>query len=131
MTMAKTRKGIGTWYIGYGIFLILCGVAGFASNPTAAKTALISGGTFGTLSALWGVWMLKGGKLLAFLAAFLVTLMLCCVFIWRSTESWQAVADGEPKAFAASLITAMFAASGISLLRLLRARKALVEIADY
>ena len=125
--MAVTRKGIGTWYIGYGVFLIICGVAGFASNPEAAKTALISGGTFGTLSALWGVWMLKGGRLLVFLAALLVTLMLSVVFIWRSTDSWQAVADGEPKTFAASLITAMFAASGMSLLRLLRARKALLE----
>ena len=71
--------------------------------------------------------MLKGGKLLAFLAALLVTLMLAVVFIWRSTVSWQAVANGEPKTFAASLISAMFVASGLSLMRLLRARRALLS----
>lgn len=125
--MEVNRKAIGRWYIGYGVFLIVCGVAGFASNPTEAKTALMSGGTFGTLSAVWGVWMLKGGKMGAFLAAFLTTLMLAGVFIWRSTVSWQAVQAGEPKMFAASLISAMFIASGLSLMRLVRARKALLS----
>ncbi|MGB0370277.1 MAG: TMEM14 family protein [Opitutales bacterium] len=125
--MAGKRTSIGKWYVGYGLFLILCGIAGFASNPTAAKTALISGGTFGTLSALWGVWMLKGGRIGAFLAALLTTLMLTGVFIWRASESWKAAAAGEPKTFAASLITAMCIASAISVVRLLLARSALLS----
>ena len=78
--MGNNRNKIGRWYVGFGIFLIACGLAGYASNPEAAKTALISGGTFGTLSAFWGFCILKGGRLLALLAAGLTTLMLCAAF---------------------------------------------------
>ena len=124
--MNENRKKIGRWYVGFGIFLILCGLAGYASNPAAAKTALISGTTFGTLSALWGFWMLKGGRLLALLAAGLTTLMLCGAFTWRSIVSWQAYSDGEPKLFAAALITAMLFASVASLVQLLRTSKSLL-----
>ncbi len=125
--MNQKRRTIGRWYVGFGLFLILCGVAGYASNPAAAKTALISGGTFGTLSALWGVWMLKGGRLGVFVAALLTTLMLCGAFTWRSIVSWQAVGAGEPKTFAASLITAMLIASILSLIQLFRARPGLMN----
>jgi uncharacterized membrane protein (UPF0136 family) len=125
--MSEIRSSIGRWYIGYGIFLIVCGVAGYASNPAAAKTALMSGGTFGALSALWGFWMLKGGRIPVFIAATLTTLMLCGAFSWRSVVSWQAYADGEPKLFAAILITAMLFASVASLVQLFRARVGLLK----
>ena len=123
--MQKCVK-IGRLYISFGIFLIVCGVAGYISNPAAAKTALMSGGTFGVLSALWGFWMLKGGRLLVLIAAGLTTLMLCGAFTWRSTVSWQAYSDGEPKLFAAILITAMLFGSVASLVQLLRSSKALL-----
>jgi len=64
--------------------------------------------------------MLKGGRIPAFVAALLTTLMLCGAFTWRSIVSWQAYADGEPKLFAASLITAMLVASIASLIQLIR-----------
>lgn len=124
--MQEKRVKIGRWYIGFGIFLAVCGVAGYLSNPAAAKTALMSGGTFGVLSALWGFWMLKGGRLLVLIAAGLTTLMLCGAFTWRSTVSWQAYSDGEPKLFAAILITAMLFGSVASLVQLLRSSKALL-----
>lgn len=122
-----SRKKIGQWYLSYGLFLIVCGIAGYLSNPAAAKTALMSGSTFGILSALWGFWMLKGGRIVAFGAALFTTLVLCAAFSWRSIVSWQAVADGEPKVFAASLITAMLVASVLSLIRLFQARQTLVS----
>jgi len=125
--MENKNVFIGRWYIGFGVFLVLCGLAGYASNPSAAKTALISGATFGTLSALWGFWMLKGGRLFALIAAGLTTLMLCGAFSWRSVVSWQAYADGEPKLFAAILITSMLLASITSLIQLLRSRDALLQ----
>lgn len=43
----------------YGGFLIFAGLLGFAYNPEAAKTALISGGVFGTLFLIYGVAMFK------------------------------------------------------------------------
>jgi uncharacterized membrane protein (UPF0136 family) len=111
----------GRWFVGFGIFLILCGVAGYLSNPAGAKTALMSGGTFGGLSALWGVLMLKGLVWPRF-AAWISTILLVGAFAWRSIAGWTAYAEGQPKLFAASLITAMLAASLASLLVLWRAR---------
>jgi len=114
---------LGRWFIGFGVFLILCGILGYASNPSAAKTALISGGTFGGLSALWGIWMVKGGRLLPFMAATLTTLMLCAAFTWRAIVSWQAVTNGQPKFIAALLISSMLVASVLSLGKLFASRK--------
>ena len=112
----------GRWFVGFGIFLILCGVAGYLSNPAGAKTALISGGSFGGLSAVWGLLMMKGFAW-AKVAAWVSTLLLVAAFAWRSVAGWMAYAAGEPKLFAASLITLMLAASLVSLAVLAR-RKA-------
>lgn len=118
--MKSNKHALGWWYIGFGIFLFLCGVVGYASNPAAAKTALISGSVFGGLSALWGIWMLKGGRVFPLIAAAVTTLMLCGAFTWRAIVSWQAVSRGEPKRFAALLITAMLVGSALSMIRLFR-----------
>ena len=94
----------------YGIFLFAVGLLGYLSNPAAAKTALISGGVFGTLSLLLGFGMFRGIAALRFAAIAMVG-FLSIVFFWRSTVSWMAVAEGEPKVFAAVLISSMLAAS--------------------
>lgn len=112
----------GRWFVGFGIFLILCGVAGYLSNPAGAKTALMSGGTFGFLSVLWGVLMLKGFGW-AKIAAWVSTLLLVAAFAWRSVAGWMAYAAGDPKLFAASLITLMLAASVASLVVLARGKR--------
>jgi uncharacterized membrane protein (UPF0136 family) len=104
----------GRWFVGFGIFLILCGVAGYLSNPAGAKTALLSGGIFGALSALWGGLMLRGFAW-AKIAAWVSTMVLVAAFAWRSIAGWLAYAAGEPKLFAASLITLMLLASLASL----------------
>lgn len=107
--------------------MIVCGLAGFASNPAAAKTALMSGAIFGTLSALWGFWIMKGGRWPVLIAAGLTTLLLCVTFSWRSSISWQAYADGEPKLLAATLITVMLIGSIASIIQLVRSSKAVLE----
>ncbi|MFT5904717.1 MAG: uncharacterized membrane protein (UPF0136 family) [Cryomorphaceae bacterium] len=106
------------WLIGFGVFLFLCGLAGYLSNPVAAKTALMSGSLFGALSVLWG-FLLGKGLGFAKWAALVTTLLLCAVFSWRSIVSWQKFAEGEPKAFAASLITLMLIGSLATVYRLL------------
>jgi uncharacterized membrane protein (UPF0136 family) len=98
------------WLIWFGVFLFLCGLAGYLSNPAAAKTALISGSLFGVLSVVWGLLLAKGFNFAKWIAL-AMTVMLCGVFGWRSVVSWQAVAEGAPKAFAASLITLMLLGS--------------------
>ena len=112
------------YLIVYGGFLIVMGLTGYLSNPEKAQTALMSGGTFGALSILWGVlgarrvrWSLP--------AAMTTTGLLVVVFAWRASVGWLAVLDGHvEKQFAAGLITAMLAASLAMLLGLLKARKA-------
>lgn len=112
-----------TWkyVIGYGIFLIVIGLLGYASNPEKAKTALMSGGMFGTLSIIWGAVMAKG-KAWGRYAAIATTSLLAVVFGWRAFMGWQAVLVGQPKLIAASLISSMLLASLILLPLLFRKR---------
>lgn len=108
----------GKWIIAYGLFLIVAGVTGYLSNPEKAKTALLSGGTFGSLSILLGVLYLRGLKW-AHLAARGTALFLAAVFLWRSVVTWEKALSGAPdKTFAAALITSMLLAS-VSLFGLL------------
>lgn len=101
--------------IGYGAFLVGIGVIGYLSNPEKAATALISGGTFGALSVVWGA-LLRRGLGWARWAARAMTAFLTAVFTWRATVSWMAVLGGQPeKTVAAALITAMLAASVVTL----------------
>lgn len=111
---------LGTWLLGYGTFLVVAGAVGYLSNPEKAATALISGGTFGALSAAWGL-LLRSGRGWARWAAIATTGFLALVFTWRSMASWLAVVDGQPqKLVAAALITAMLLASVVTLAVLVR-----------
>ena len=109
---------LSNWLIGYGIFLFLCGLVGYASSPTTAATALMSGSLFGGLSVAWGILLGKGMGLARW-GALMTCVMLCGVFGWRSTVSWQAVANGNPKLLAASLITLMLVGSIATVVKLL------------
>ncbi len=107
----------------YGGFLIVMGLAGYLSNPEKAKTALMSGGTFGALSILWGVLGARGVRW-SLPAAITTTGLLALVFAWRASVGWLAVFDGKSeKLFATVLITAMLAASAAVLPALFRSFK--------
>ena len=95
----------------YGAFLILAGIVGFLSNPEKAKTALMSGGTFGALSIIWGALGFRG-KRWGLNAGWITVCFLSFVFVWRSAVTWKAYFGGNPeKFFAAILISSMLAAS--------------------
>src|SRR5947208_4707093 len=107
----------------YGAFLIVMGLLGYLSNPEKAKTALMSGGTFGALSIVWGVLGARGVRW-TLPAAAVTTGLLALVLVWRASVGWLAVIDGKREnIFAASLITLMLAASVLMLLCLLKSRK--------
>lgn len=111
--MAKTR--LGRCIIVYGLFLALIGLLGFLSNPEKARTALISGGTFGSLSLIWGFLVLKR-VWWAPTAAAVTTAFLLLVFTWRASVGWIAYFGGESeKLVAASLISLMWLGSLILL----------------
>lgn len=119
---AKTSRSL----VFYGIFLILIGVLGYLSNPEKAKTALMSGGTFGSLSMLWA-FLGKRQWRWSLMAARVSTLFLAVVFIWRSTVTWGKVIGGAPeKTFAACLITSMLIASVI-MIRVLFSDRSLLK----
>ncbi len=115
------KTNFAKWMIAYGIFLVLMGGAGFLSNPEKAKTALMSGGTFGGLAVVLG-WLAQRGATWPRGAALALTTMLTGVFCWRSSVSWMAFAGGQSeKLVAALLITAMGLASVAMLITSLRA----------
>ncbi|MGA0848562.1 MAG: hypothetical protein ACO3RX_01295, partial [Chthoniobacterales bacterium] len=70
----------------------------------------------------WGVLMLKGFGW-AKMAAWVTTILLVAAFAWRSIAGWMAYTAGEPKLFAASLITLMLVASLASLVVLARSAR--------
>lgn len=107
----------------YGGFLIFLGLLGYLSNPEKAKTALMSGGTFGAISILWGVLGARGVRW-SRPAAIVTTGLLTAVFTWRASVSWLAVMNGKSeKLFPALLITVMLVGSAFMLACLLRAAK--------
>ena len=122
MTPAMNTKTAG-YLILYGSFLIVMGLLGYLSNPEKAKTALMSGGTFGGISILWGVLGARGVRW-SLPAALVTTSLLALVFAWRASVGWLAVLDGKSeKLFAASLITVMLVGSVVMLPVLFRALK--------
>lgn len=117
-----TNNKIARGLILYGSFLILAGLAGYLSNPEKAKTALLSGGMFGTLSILWGILEMRGFSW-SKAVALATTGFLALTFTWRSTVGWLAVIDGKSeKLFAAGLISLMLMASVAMLAILLKER---------
>lgn len=105
------RIEMAHWQILYGVFLIAAGAAGYLSNPEKAKTALMSGGTFGGLSIVWGVLAQRGLRW-SRKAAIVTTGCLAAVFTWRAGVAWATVLGGNSdKLFTACLISAMLTAS--------------------
>lgn len=120
----------GRWMIGYGVFLVAMGILGYSHNPEKAKTALMSGGTFGALSVFWG-WLMTRGLAFSRWAGFATTVFLLGVFSWRAAVSWEAVAQGfSEKLFPAILISLMAAASLITALLLARLPKPSLPVAS-
>lgn len=103
-------KQYAKWVAGYGLFLIAVGLLGYLSNPAQAKTALISGGTFGTIHLIFGLFLYKGIAVARWMALTLASL-LSLIFLWRASVSWMAVPEDSGKIIAALLISSMLIAS--------------------
>ncbi|MFT5151836.1 MAG: hypothetical protein ACI841_001823 [Planctomycetota bacterium] len=116
-------KPIAKALFAYGAFLILAGLTGYLSNPEKAKTALMSGGTFGLLNLGLG-WLALRSWRPAQGVALGLAIFLGAVFAWRTTVSWMAVADGQvEKRVAAFIISAMLAGTLWLIFFLIQARR--------
>jgi uncharacterized membrane protein (UPF0136 family) len=121
-------RDISKVLIVYGGWLLLIGVLGFLSNPEKAKTALMSGGTFGSLTIVWAI-LIRQGKLWALNAAIATTTLMVVAFTWRAWASWSAVMGGNSeKMVAAILITGLWLASVIVLPLLFRSSRSLSSL---
>jgi uncharacterized membrane protein (UPF0136 family) len=115
-------KKTGHWIIAYGCFLILIGLIGYLSNPEKARTALASGGTFGTLSIIWGGLSLRpmGWPVIA---AFVTGCFLSLIFLWRASVGWMAVAQGDTTKLLAAILISLMLAASLGLLALIARRR--------
>ena len=105
------KNNFGKWMIAYGVFLGAMGLAGYLSNPEKARTALMSGATFGGISVTLGL-LAQRGMTWTRGAGLALSTLLSGVFLWRASASWVAVSAGQSeKLTAAVLITAMGLAS--------------------
>lgn len=104
----------------FGAYLILAGLAGFLSNPEKAKTALYSGGLFGSLLLVCGI-LLAYQKAWAAKVGLGLCALLALTFSWRATVGWIAVSNGQSeKLFAAALISTMLIGALVTLRALLK-----------
>ncbi len=107
----------------YGLFLILCGITSVIFIGLKAKTALASGGLSGLITMGIGhlIYTQTYG---AAIAGIVLTLLLFCVFAWRSTKTLFKVleltvtqnADLKGKAIAFLIISLMALVSLITCL---------------
>lgn len=112
--------------IAYGLFLIVCGVLGWAASgfEERAKTAILSGGTSGLLMLTLGLFQQRRRMESLRPAGALFAGLYGGVFSWRSIVAWGDVSAGEPKAMVATLLTLMAIASFGTVILLLRSREA-------
>lgn len=127
--MFSTMKP-GKILIGYGAFLMVCGVAGWAAAGFTAKatTAIASGSATGLLMIALGFLVLKlqpAGSRGVTWAAAVFALLFTGVFTWRASIAWGNLPE---KLYLAVLLSAMALASMVTVAlmvrTLLRDRKA-------
>lgn len=116
---------------GYGGFLILAGVLGWASTGFSdkGKTAILSGLVTGlVMLGLLGAFRIapEGLRRPVTWAMLAFTSLFAGTFIWRGLMAWQAVLQGEPKVATAILLTTMAVTSLVVAVELWRRRPAVV-----
>jgi uncharacterized membrane protein (UPF0136 family) len=88
--------------------IIALGVMGYLSNPEKAISALIAGGTVGSISLILGL-LVNQGKTALISVAMGVVGLAGLAFGWRAFGAWKAVLSGSGnKMIAACLISVMF-----------------------
>lgn len=103
----------GPLLIGYGIFLAIAGIVGYAATHATSTSALLNGGVFGTLMIIMGVVM-RMGRMWTYPAAMSAAVIFTITFAWRGALQWYAVVGGEDERLpVAILLSVMFIVSGI------------------
>ncbi|MBU3742718.1 MAG: hypothetical protein FGM24_10600 [Candidatus Kapabacteria bacterium] len=103
----------GPLLIGYGMFLVVAGIVGYAATHATSTSALLNGGIFGALMIVMGVVM-RMGRMWTYPAAMSASVIFTITFAWRGALQWHTVIGGESERLpVAMLLTVMFIVSGI------------------
>ncbi|MBC8044745.1 MAG: hypothetical protein IAF08_15010 [Rhizobacter sp.] len=118
------KNPTGKLLIIYGAFLVVCGLAGYLSNPSRAISALISGGSAGATMMALGAAIDRNPRVISHAATGLIA-VLTLVFGWRMVNAWQAATGDAPeKTFTAVLLTVMTLGSILAVIFIFRQRPA-------
>jgi hypothetical protein len=108
---------MNTLLLFYGFFLIICGIAAIIFIGGKAKTALLSGGSFGALSIICGYFFAYHSVFA--IAGLIISSFLFVIFSWRATKTFLVLItyiqtenkDANLKAIAFLIISLMTVAS--------------------
>ena len=111
-------KRLGLTLVGYGAFLIVCGLSGYALTRETSASAIVNGVVFGSLMMVMGV-LLRQGRPWTLPAPMSAVGIFTLTFIWRGAVQWmQVVRLGSDHAPIAGLLTLMTAVSALMALSL-------------
>ncbi|CAN5463301.1 hypothetical protein BH10BAC6_BH10BAC6_06060 [soil metagenome] len=88
-----TQKQLGIRVMIYGLFLVVCGLFGYALTGETSTSSLVNGGIFGTLVIALG-FLLRQGRMWTFPASLSAVGIFTLTFIWRGVIQVRAIADG-------------------------------------
>jgi len=100
-------KRLGLIVIGYGVFLILCGLLGYGLTRETSTSAILNGVVFGSLMVVMGA-LLRQGRPWTLPASLSAAGIFTLTFVWRGAVQWMHVAEqGSPALPIALLLTLM------------------------
>jgi len=115
-----TTKQLGNRVMFYGIFLVACGLLGYALTMETSTSSLLNGGIFGTLLIALG-FLLRQGRMWTFPATLSAVGIFTLTFLWRGVVQARAVVEGLSDHLGVSaLLVVMFVVSGVMFFTLFR-----------
>ena len=116
-------KRLGLIVVGSGVFLIVCGLFGYALTQETSTSAILNGVVFGSLMVVMG-FLLRQGRPWTLPASLSATGIFTLTFVWRGVVQWKHVSEsgGEtlPIALLLTLMTVVSAAVAMELFKRVR-----------